>query len=659
MQERNAWNFNNQIDKAFGSIIEKHRDDNIVHEYNSEINTDRKSVHNFTNIYLGTETQKILNRGPNFIPTIKDNSNNIEKYKYEILKAVDNYIEKEINIKPYKTIRNLALRYNLSHPDMTFEHRNYIIDILEKTNEANKNQTYENESKSNITQKEYDLIQKLAKNPNIVINTADKNLGISINSIDWYIKEYERQLEDEKIYTQIPHQELNNIIEKAFQELHQLYEKYTIIAELGCLDLEILKSRTPDKVKIPTLNICPKVHKLKNEANPTLEKELKGRPIVNGFATINTEPSILLGAIFRDCLERCIQKAATEGIQSPIIYSSRDVINKLNELTLQGYNLDNIYFITYDFSSLYTSIKKHTLFDTIHFIGHFLQLDRNLINLMKDLFTFIKNNAYFTIGNKYLFLQKEGFAMGSYDSADGANLVLFKAEYFMAKTSFIMKNILDFNRFIDDGCIIVNINFDRLEEFISKLASFYPKELEIEFKINKFKADFLDLTLGIGCNTFSNKKVYYNVYQKPFNTYSYTHYSSNHPKGVFKGIVKTECHRYKYLSCNKKEYEHITELFAHRLMLCGYPYKFLHKHMIRHSDKPREKRKSKYCTRCTVTFSKLYDNDKKLRHIFKSKYNHINTIKLCNRTEKKLRTLLLTKKKLHNKIEIYLSTKQK
>ena len=62
LQERNTWNFNNQIDKAFGSIIEKHRNDSIVHEYNSEINTDRKSVHNFTNIYLGTETQKILNR---------------------------------------------------------------------------------------------------------------------------------------------------------------------------------------------------------------------------------------------------------------------------------------------------------------------------------------------------------------------------------------------------------------------------------------------------------------------------------------------------------------------------------------------------------------------------------------------------------------------
>ena len=104
MEELKAWHCNNQIDKAFGSIIEKHRDDSIAHEYNSEINTDRKSVHNFTNIYLGTQfhniylgtgTQKILNRGPKFIPTIKDNGNNKqEKYKYEILEAVDNYIEK-------------------------------------------------------------------------------------------------------------------------------------------------------------------------------------------------------------------------------------------------------------------------------------------------------------------------------------------------------------------------------------------------------------------------------------------------------------------------------------------------------------------------------------------------------------------------------------
>ena len=46
---------------------------------------------------------------------------------------------------------------------------------------------------------------------------------------------------------------------------------------------------------------------------------------------------------------------------------------------------------------------------------------------MKHLFKFIKQYAYFAVGNKLLYLQKEGFAMGSYDSVDWSNLVLLKS----------------------------------------------------------------------------------------------------------------------------------------------------------------------------------------------------------------------------------------
>lgn len=44
---------------------------------------------------------------------------------------------------------------------------------------------------------------------------------------------------------------------------------------------------------------------------------------------------------------------------------------------------------------------------------------------MIEQFKYIKQNAYFHIGFKRLSLQKQGLAMGSYDSADIANLVLF------------------------------------------------------------------------------------------------------------------------------------------------------------------------------------------------------------------------------------------
>ena len=138
--------------------------------------------------------------------------------------------------------------------------------------------------------------------------------------------------------------------------------------------------------------------------------------------------------------------------------------------------------------------------------------------------------------------------MGSYDSAVGANLVLFKSEYFMARTSNINRFILDFNRFIDDGSMIVYTEHGEIKEFISKLASYYPKELEIEL----FKADFLDLTYGKGPTTYMNGRGYHYIYQKKFNTYSYTNFQSNHSNGVFKGIICTEYHRYSYLSSTKK-----------------------------------------------------------------------------------------------------------
>lgn len=651
------WKHNSQINKKFSDITKKHRACSMKIEYDEEISQIRKTVHNFTSLEINQQLNKVLGKGPNFIPTREDNTNNFnDTYKDRIFNTLLEYSKKETNMETYRHANNMALKVNLNYPELTWEARTYMIDILEKTSIAcheKHQQIYM--VNSNITELEYENIRCLSKNPKIIVNTADKNLGLSINSIEWYIQEYDRQLNDEQIYTQIPYSELDNIIINGITDLDVLYKKYSNHQELKHFDLDLLIQREVNNVQIPTLNISPKVHKLKEEANPSLEPKLKGRPIVNGFATLNTEPSRLLGSVFRYCLNECIDKAKLEGINSPIITSSRELVDKLNRIQFKNYKLDNIYFITYDFSSLYTSISKHTLFDTIHFIGDYLKLDKNLIFLMKDLFNYIKNNAYFTVGNTKLYLQKEGFAMGSYDSADGANLVLFKSEYFMAKTSSINKYILDFNRFIDDGSIIVYTEHGQIKEFISKLASYYPKELEIEFTVNKFKADFLDLTYGIGHPTYINGRCHHYIYQKKFNTYSYTNFQSNHPDGVFKGIISTECHRYSYLSGTKEEYEHICKLFKHRLMKCGYPEGYIQKHIMQYRNGPKMKQnKLKKCTRCKLNFNKLYDNEKILKHIFHNKNVKVNKIRLCNTTMEKLKTILLTKKKLHKKLEFFL-----
>ena len=60
--------------------------------------------------------------------------------------------------------------------------------------------------------------------------------------------------------------------------------------------------RNLNDIKLPTLNITPKVHKLTDRADINSERTLKGRPIVNGYATVNTEPSKLLDKLSKTCL---------------------------------------------------------------------------------------------------------------------------------------------------------------------------------------------------------------------------------------------------------------------------------------------------------------------------------------------------------------------
>ena len=73
--------------------------------------------------------------------------------------------------------------------------------------------------------------------------------------------------------------------------------------------------------------------------------------------------------------------------------------------------------------------------------------------------------------------------------------------------------------------------------------------------------------------------------KKPFKTYSYLNMNSNHPFGVFKGIIKTECHRYMCLSCNKDEYNHMCNLFPVRLRRCEYKKHIINKHIIKYETK--------------------------------------------------------------------------
>ena len=194
-----------------------------------------------------------------------------------------------------------------------------------------------------------------------------------------------------------------------------------------------------------------------------------------------------------------------------------------------------------------------------------------------------------------------------------------------------------------------------INEFLQKIVSFYPKELEIEFKVSKFNTVFLDIPYGLGYESYVKNELYFRVYQKPFNAYAYLDRDSNHPFGVFKGIVKTECHRYKYLSCNKEEYDHICKLFKVRLRRCGYRESFINKHVIAYEqDTITQKKVQNNNIRCKINFNKSHNVTKIYKNILNTDHKYNNAIRTCYVTGKKLKTMLLTKKKLHCKLQDFM-----
>lgn len=67
---------------------------------------------------------------------------------------------------------------------------------------------------------------------------------------------------------------------------------------------------------------------------------------------------------------------------------------------------------------------------------------------------------------------------------------------------------------------------------IHTIRTVYPSYIPIEFTTNKVRVHFLDIWIGFQYNFFLDNSLHFSVYEKPFNTYSYPNYSSNHPEHV-------------------------------------------------------------------------------------------------------------------------------
>ena len=302
------------------------------------------------------------------------------------------------------------------------------------------------ESNSNI---ESYSARNLKNNNNIIINPADKNVGITVINKTAYIDLCLNHLDDKDTYTKLDNNPLAACRSKIVAMLNMLLINKSI-------DLETFNSLIPKEPRLGLFYGLLKLHKDK----------LGLRPIVSQIG----HPTRQINIYLHNKLEIITREALTA------IKNSYELTKQLKEIEYSP----NLVLITADISSLYTSIPTKwgikNLLNIYKIYTKRIGLDALTLNILVHN---VLNQNIFEF-NKNFYLQKKGTAMGSNFAPTYAGCVLRSIEENWLLSSSFSNNLKLFKRYIDDIFIIYNNENNNLPEFISEFNNVYkPLELTV------------------------------------------------------------------------------------------------------------------------------------------------------------------------------------
>ena len=402
-------------------------------------------------------------------------------------------------------------------------------------------------SKPNLSKKEEKAIQKLRKNKQLVIKPADKNLGTVILNATDYVTQCLSHLSSDT-YIRVTHFHEQEIKRAIITVLDNFKSQLSPHKEL----FQFLQPTTQHS--IPKFYGIPKIHKpLEQNGIPPI------RPIISHTNSMLSHTAKFINHVLQ-----------------PIAQSFKDYLNNSSQLIEELDTLtvpEDIILVTVDVISLYPSIPQQECLDTIHkeIMEHqeLLICDPNLLTHLLSIN--ISNNVFEFAGTH--FLQVKETAMGASFSPTLANIFMSVfIKKFLTKTQ---EKPLYLRRYIDD-IIILWPKRQNLEDFFHHLNSFHNN---IKFTMNQSakSINFLDLTIYKGPAFQKTRKLDTTTYHKENKQFEYLHFTSNHPKSIFKGLIIGEAIRYSRNNTQKEKYQEQIENFKLRLAKRGYPTRFNNK----------------------------------------------------------------------------------
>ena len=260
-------------------------------ESERERQRDRENLHNFTHKVVSRDEKQILNNGGGFV--LKGNPILDGRRKHRIVKrqtelAVLSYVEYLAGLKVKgRRMRGGGSRVNVRkeirryffHPRVGYLERRFINKALKLADfysikSVRSSPSLQVRGMSSI-KSGLKLLEDLSQDNAYILRESDKNLGWSLNTSTWYNQEYLSVF-----YQKVGSMgDVDNIKHSCRLSLQAILKKHT-----GVLSTNEYKSfnlgNGIEEYILPSLNLSPKVHKLKERACIDNEKLLTGRPII-------------------------------------------------------------------------------------------------------------------------------------------------------------------------------------------------------------------------------------------------------------------------------------------------------------------------------------------------------------------------------------------
>ena len=386
---------------------------------------------------------------------------------------------------------------------------------------------------SNITDEELKAILNLRNNKSIIIKPADEGGAIVIMNTCDYLKEGNRQLQDQTFYKET-NRDLTNQITKDIISFLRFLKDRQLLSE------KHLTYLTPKNCRTPIFYMLPKIHKANNP----------GRPIVSGCDSPTEKLS--------EYIDYFLQPLARN--VSSYIKDTNHFLQKLTEL---GNIPPDSLLVTIDVTALYTNIVHK---DGILAVKDALETRTNKEPktwILLCLLYLVLTKTCFKFNDRY-YEQISGITMGTKCAPSLAIIFMDKFE-----RDFLSKHPLAplvWWRYIDDIFMIWPYTREELHSFIYGLNNSHPT-LRFTHEVNSTTVSFLDVSI-----TNNNQgEIHTSLYSKPTDAHLYLHYTSYHPKHQKRSIPYSQAIRLRRICSTIETFHEACNKLKNNLRNRGYP----------------------------------------------------------------------------------------